>query len=138
MNQTARLAPTPRHPARVPLVLVGALAAMAVAALPITALFAQASASRYTVVETGRGFDRLQQAVDAIGDGRGTIAIAPGRYSECAVQTAGVISYRAAEPGTVVFDGKTCEAKARWCCSRVREVSGGIQPAVLDYTPGSP
>jgi len=64
------------------------------------------------VVETGQTFDRLQQAVDAIGDGRGTIAIAPGRYAECAVQRAGFVSFLAAEPGTAIFDGRTCEGKA--------------------------
>src|SRR5690606_25815653 len=61
---------------------------------------------------SGQSFDRLQQAVDAIGDGRGTIAIATGRHADCAVQTAGVVSYLAAEPGAAIFDGRTCEGKA--------------------------
>ena len=80
-------------------------------AFPTAAVLAQQDATRFTVVETGQTFDRLQQAVDAIGDSRGTIAIAPGRYAECAVQTAGQVSYMSAEPGAVVFDGRTCEGK---------------------------
>ena len=75
------------------------LIGLAVCAIPLGALFAQAPAPNYTVVETGQGFGRLQQAVDAIGEGRGTIAIAPGRHTDCAVQTAGTIAYLAAEPG---------------------------------------
>ena len=100
------------------------LAALAVLALPAAALLAQA-APRYTVVETGATFDRLQQAVDAIGDSRGTIAIAPGRYADCAVQSAGYVSYLSAEPGAVVFDGRTCEGKAALVLrGRGAEVSG--------------
>ncbi|HYD24887.1 MAG TPA: right-handed parallel beta-helix repeat-containing protein [Croceibacterium sp.] len=94
------------------LALAGVLAALAVLAIPMGALLAQPSAPRYTVVETGEGYSRLQQAVDAIGDGRGTIAIAPGRHADCAVQTAGFVSYLAAEPGAAIFDGATCEGKA--------------------------
>lgn len=112
-------------PHRPPLILVSALAALAVLAIPMATLFAQERSARYTVVESGQGFDRLQQAVDAIGDSQGTIAIAPGRYSDCAVQAAGVISYLAAEPGTAVFDGKTCEGKAALVLrGRGAEVSG--------------
>ena len=101
------------------------LIALAVCAIPIGALFAQPRAARYTVVETGRGFDRLQQAVDAIGDARGTIAIAPGRHADCAVQTAGYISYLATEPGAAIFDGTACEGKAALVLrGRGAEVSG--------------
>jgi hypothetical protein len=93
--------------------------------MPISAPLAQAGPTPYTVVETGHGFERLQQAVDAIGDGRGTIAIAPGRYNDCAVQNAGTVSFFAAEPGTAVFDGKACEGKAALVLrGRATEVSG--------------
>ncbi len=99
-----------------------ALAVLAVLAIPATA---QDRAPRYTVVETGATFDRLQQAVDAIGDSRGTIAIAPGRYADCAVQSAGHVSYMSAEPGAAVFDGRTCEGKAALVLrGRGAEVSG--------------
>lgn len=66
----------------------------------------------FTVRETGRAFTSLQAAVDAIGDGRGTISIAPGRYRQCAVQRHGDVGYVAAQPGTAVFDGVACEGKA--------------------------
>src|SRR5688572_22145933 len=113
-------AKAPLH--RRPLAFAGALAALAV---PATALLAQDAPARYTVVETGATFDRLQQAVDAIGDSRGTIAIAPGRYADCAVQSAGYVAYMSAEPGAVVFDGRTCEGKAALVLrGRGAEVSG--------------
>src|SRR6478735_2895689 len=105
------------HPAlpalrRPPLALVAALAALAILAIPVGALLAQSRAAPYTVVETGQGYARLQRAVDAIGTGSGTIAIAGGRHADCAVQSEGSISYLAAEPGPAVFDGMTCEGKA--------------------------
>jgi hypothetical protein len=100
-----------RLPARPSFALVIALAAIAVAAIPAAALMAQ-TAAPFTVVESGRGFATLQQAVDAIGSGRGTVAIAPGTYRQCAVQQAGDVTYLASQPGSVTFDGKTCEGKA--------------------------
>lgn len=66
----------------------------------------------YVVAETGRRYEGLQQAVDAIGGGRGTIRIAPGTYRDCAVQTQGQVAFVAERPGTVVFDRTTCEGKA--------------------------
>ncbi len=84
----------------------------AVVAIPAGALFAQGSGSSFTVVESGRGYDRLQDAVDAIGAGTGTIAVASGTHRQCAVQAAGNISYMASEPGRAVFDRTTCEGKA--------------------------
>jgi hypothetical protein len=107
MAQTAL--PALRRPS---LALVAALAALAVLAIPMAALFAQSAAAPYTVVETGQGYARLQQAVDAIGAGRGTIAISSGRHADCAVQRDGTVSYLAAEPGAAIFDGTTCEGKA--------------------------
>ena len=120
MMQKSRLAP---H--RLPEGLIGLVAALAIAAIPFAALFAQERPSPFTVVETGRGFERLQDAVDAIGTSRGTIAIAPGRYEQCAVQEAGVVSYLATQPGSAVFDGVTCEGKAALVLrGRSAEVSG--------------
>lgn len=66
----------------------------------------------FTVQETGQRFASLQDAVNAIGEGRGTIRIAPGRYGECAVQEAGDISYTSEVPGKAVFDQAICEGKA--------------------------
>lgn len=76
-----------------------------------TAATAQ-NAAPFQNAETGRGYGSLQQAVDAIGEGEGTIIIAPGSYRQCAVQQAGVIAFRASVPGQTVFDGATCEGKA--------------------------
>lgn len=66
----------------------------------------------YTVVETGRGYQRLQDAVNAIGSGSGTIRFAAMRFADCAVQEAGNISYVAAVPGQAVLEGVACEGKA--------------------------
>ncbi len=82
-----------------------------VPSLVATQALAQAGAP-YVVTETGRGFGRLQDAINAIGDGSGTIQIAPGTRRECAVQAAGAISYVAAVPGQAIFDGVACEGKA--------------------------
>lgn len=77
-----------------------------------TALGAQGASRPFAVAESGRSYSRLQDAVDAIGAGQGTIAIAPGTYRQCAVQTAGRVAYRARTPGTAIFDGAACEGKA--------------------------
>lgn len=81
------------------------------AALAVPAAAQQAMAP-FTVQETGQGFSDLQDAVNAVGEGQGTILIAPGTYRQCAVQEAGRIAYVAAEPGRAVFDGTICEDKA--------------------------
>lgn len=72
----------------------------------------QPAAAPFTIVETGAVYATLADAVAAIGEGRGTIRIAPGRYRECAVQEAGEITYAAATPGSVTFDAVMCEGKA--------------------------
>ncbi|HEX8191700.1 MAG TPA: right-handed parallel beta-helix repeat-containing protein [Allosphingosinicella sp.] len=91
------------------------------AALALVLLASAATAQRggapFTVEETGRGFATLQEAVDAIGEGAGTIAIAPGTYRMCAVQNAGSIRYAAREPGTAIFDGVACNGKAAFVLS---------------------
>ena len=96
-------------PARLSLKLTVTLGVLAVAAIPAAILLAQPGGSPFTVVETGKGYASLQQAVDAIGAGEGTIAIASGTYRQCAVQEGGSVSYFAAEPGKAVFEGETCE-----------------------------
>jgi hypothetical protein len=53
----------------------------------------------FTIVETGKAYWRLDDAVRAVGDRDATIRIAPGSYGDCAVQEAGRIAFVAAEPG---------------------------------------
>ncbi len=119
--------------------LFGVLAAVAIAAIPAAAALAQTAAQTggsFTVVETGRSYAQLQDAVDAIGDGSGRIAIAPGVYRQCAVQKAGSISYMAVEPGSAVFDGVSCEGKAALVLrGREASVSGLVfrRMAVRDF-----
>lgn len=107
MDNRARTIPA--RPSSLAAVIV---ALAAIAAIPAAALFAQGTQRPFTVAETGQSFARLQGAVDAVGSGEGTIAIAPGTYRQCAVQEAGVIAFVANEPGTAIFDGTTCEGKA--------------------------
>ena len=88
-----------------------ALAISLAVVIPAGTSLAQ-QAAPYTVVETGRGFERLQAAVDAIGYGTGTIRFAAMRFADCAVQSRGDIHYTAAEPGQAVLEGVACEGKA--------------------------
>jgi hypothetical protein len=116
-----------RVPLARPILLTGAIASLAVAAIPFATLLAKDGPAPFTVVETGKGYGKQQAAVDAIGGGKGTIAIAPGRYAQCAVQDAGDISYLATEPGSAIFDGVACEGKAALVLrGRSAEVAGLI------------
>ncbi|MFD1952546.1 right-handed parallel beta-helix repeat-containing protein [Sphingomonas arantia] len=81
------------------------------AALLSASAFAQGSGP-FTVAETGRGFFRLQDAVNAIGGGDGTIRIAPGTYKDCAIVSDGRVAFAAVTAGTAIFDGGVCEGKA--------------------------
>lgn len=66
----------------------------------------------FEVPGKGRGYATLADAVAAIGDGAGTILIAPGTYRMCAVQESGRITYRAVTPGKAIFEKVACEGKA--------------------------
>jgi hypothetical protein len=81
------------------------------AAIAATAL-AQGAPAPFTVAETGRSYASLSEAVRDIGDGRGTVVIAPGSYRQCAVQEGGDLTLRARTPGTVILDGAVCDGKA--------------------------
>lgn len=86
---------------------------LSVAALLVTTAPALPQQQRpFTVQESGKAFASLQAAVSAIGEGRGTIRIAPGRYGECAVQEAGEIAFVSQVPGKAIFDRAICEGKA--------------------------
>lgn len=73
---------------------------------------AQQQSAPYTVVESGRSFTRLQDAVNAIGGGTGTIRFASARFTDCAIQEAGDITYTASVPGQSILEGVACEGKA--------------------------
>lgn len=81
-------------------------------AIALTAPSVAQDYAPYRLVETGQRFGSLSEAVDRIGSGSGTIEIAPGSWRDCAVQTAGTVTYRAAEPGQTILDGGVCEGKA--------------------------
>ncbi len=81
------------------------------AAIAATA-FAQGAGAGFTVEASGRSHARLSDALAEIGDGKGTILIAPGTYRQCAVQQGGEVTIRAASAGTAIFDGIACEDKA--------------------------
>lgn len=79
------------------------------------ALTVPAAAQRgapFTIQETGRGFATIDDAVQSVRMGTATILIAPGVYRQCTVQAGGVITFKAVQPGTAIFDGTTCEGKA--------------------------
>jgi hypothetical protein len=85
--------------------------ALLVLALVAPPLLAQTRDAPFLVRERGEAYESLQDAVDAIGGGRGTIVIAPGRYAECAVQDSGHVTFLAERPGTAILDGVACEDK---------------------------
>ncbi|HMT42067.1 MAG TPA: right-handed parallel beta-helix repeat-containing protein [Sphingorhabdus sp.] len=92
---------------RIPFFLIPAITAIAAVSAA-----AQQGMAPFQVAETGRTYSRLADAIEAIGDAQGTILIAPGTYRECAVQSAGHISFKAEVAGRSIFDGDICEGKA--------------------------
>jgi len=89
--------------------IVAAAALAATLSFPATG---QQNSAPFTIAESGQGFYRLSKAVEEIGNSTATITIAPGAYGDCAVQTEGRITFKAAIPGKVIFDGGICEDKA--------------------------
>lgn len=93
-------------------------AALAASAAPFAVIASAAAkaqdgnAAPYTVVESGQSFSRLQDAVNAIGNGRGTIRFGSARFADCAVQEGGEIAYVASVPGQSILEGRACEGKA--------------------------
>ena len=80
----------------------------------------------FAVVETGQHYATLQEAVSSIRLGTGTILIAPGTYRDCAVQQGGRITFRAATPGSVIFQGGACEGKATLVLRGTASVVDGL------------
>src|SRR5688572_10446241 len=75
------------------------LAILALSVTGTTAAIAGSSDAPFQVLEQGKGFSRLDAAIRAIGDGAGTILIAPGTYRQCAVQAEGSVTYKALQAG---------------------------------------
>jgi len=69
------------------------------------------SGGSFRVEESGRSFYRLDDAVKSIGEGSGTITVAPGRYPDCAVFGGANLTIRAATPSTAIFEGGACDGK---------------------------
>lgn len=111
-NYAMRMVSPHSHADRLPRWVLALVGGFAIAAIPIATVLAQPSATPFSIAETGRQFASLQQAVDAIGDGEGTIEFAPGEHAQCAVQATGMITYRAIDPGTAQLSGTACEGKA--------------------------
>lgn len=92
----------------VPLALLGATLA-----LQTSASAGAAEGERpFTVVESGKSFWRLDDAVASVGGKDATIRIKPGTYKDCAIQESGRLTLQAEVPGTAIFDGVTCDGKA--------------------------
>lgn len=100
---------------------------LAVLALALTApAAAQQGRAPFTVAETGQGFARINDAVQSIRTGTGTILIAPGVYHDCTVQSGGRITFKAVQPGTAIFEGTTCEDKAAFVLRGDESIVDGL------------
>ena len=73
---------------------------------------AQTGHAPFTIQQTGQGFATIDEAVQSVRMGTATILIAPGVYHQCTIQAGGVITFKAVQPGTAIFDGTACEGKA--------------------------
>jgi hypothetical protein len=71
---------------------------------------AQQGSAPFTVGD--EGYRTLDDALMANRGRDFTVTIAPGTYRECATQQAGRVVFKAAEPGTAIFDGVACGDKA--------------------------
>lgn len=108
----AMVLPPARSSDRMPRWILLAISALAIGAIPMAAVLGNTRIAAFRVVEGGQVFGTLQQAIDAIGSGKGTIEIANGRHAQCGVQKAGRITFTAQTPGAAVLDGVACEGKA--------------------------
>ncbi len=120
---------------RTPSLAPSALAAATL--VPAAVLLAQPVPGAFTIAGTGQAFATLQEAVDAVGEGRATIRIAPGTYRQCAVQRAGVIVYEAPEPGSVTFTGRACEGKAAFVLRGIGAEIRGITFSTIKVPDGN-
>lgn len=100
--------------------------------LPLLALLVATPAlaqqrAPFTIQETGQGFQTIEEADSAIRMGMtGTILIAPGIYHQCTIQAGGKVTFKAIQPGTVIFEGTACEGKAAFVLRGQGSVVDGI------------
>uniref|UniRef100_UPI0035CBFBA4 right-handed parallel beta-helix repeat-containing protein n=1 Tax=uncultured Sphingomonas sp. TaxID=158754 RepID=UPI0035CBFBA4 len=100
--------------------------------LPLLALLVATPAlaqqrAPFTIQETGQGFQTIEEADSAIRMGMtGTILIAPGLYHQCTIQAGGKVTFKAIQPGTVIFEGTACEGKAAFVLRGQGSVVDGI------------
>ncbi len=80
----------------------------------------------FTIAESGQSYARLDDAMNAIGKGSGTIIVAPGTYRDCAVFGGQSMTLRAATPSTAIFDGGACDGKATLVLRGMNAVVDGI------------
>jgi hypothetical protein len=96
-------------------------------ALALTApAAAQQKRAPFTIAETGEGFATINDAVQSVRMGTATILIASGVYHQCTVQQGGNITFKAAQPGTAIFEGTACEGKAAFVLRGQRSTIDGL------------
>ncbi|MES2054744.1 MAG: right-handed parallel beta-helix repeat-containing protein [Pseudomonadota bacterium] len=87
---------------------------------------AQQGRAPFTIAETGQGFATIDDAVQSVRMGTATILIAPGTYRQCTVQAGGRITFKAVQPGTVIFEGEACEGKAAFVLRGQESIVDGL------------
>lgn len=96
----------------------------------VLALAAPAAAQQvrapFTIQETGQGFQTIDDAVQSVRMGTATILIAPGVYHQCTIQSGGVITFKAVQPGTAIFEGTACEGKAAFVLRGQASIVDGL------------
>lgn len=87
---------------------------------------AQQGRAPFTIAETGQGFQTIDDAVQSVRMGTATILIAPGVYHQCTVQSGGVITFKAVQAGTAIFEGTACEGKAAFVLRGQESIVDGL------------
>jgi Right handed beta helix region len=85
-----------------------------------------ADGAPFRIAETGQSYYRLDEAVNALGKGAGTIIVAPGTYKDCAIFGGQDLTLRAATPSTAIFDGGACGGKATLVLNGMNATIDGI------------
>ena len=102
------------------------LVALVLAGPAPSVLGAQQGRAPFTIAETGQGFQTIDDAVQSVRMGTATILIAPGVYRQCTIQAGGVITFKAVQPGTAIFEGTACEGKAAFVLRGQGSIVDGV------------